>query len=344
MAVCGPSFNLSAQRSWCQARRLLRTMADLRYCIGVDENGLGPRLGPMIVTAVMAEASADGRRLLERKPRGGLARRLGDSKGLVAHGDVALAEAWARVLVGRGAGHNSRGLSPAELVEAISLDGEAALRAPCPDHVAPQCWNTDGEGFEEGVNDDLLKQLNRDLDRLQARGVRVVAVRSVIVCTRLLNDAVEAGRSRFVVDLHAMERLVLALRELAGKEVQAICGKVGGFGAYGKVFGPLAGRLHAVVEEGRARSTYRFPGVGELSFVRDGDSSHLLVGMASLVGKYLRELLMDRIVRHYRQDLPELPTASGYHDPVTKGFVVATESVRRRRRIPDDCFERTKIG
>jgi hypothetical protein len=154
---------------------------------------------------------------------------------------------------------------------------------------------------------------------------------------------VERGQSRFVVDLHAMERLVLAMREMAGQEVRAVCGKVGGYGEYSKVFGPLAGRLHAVLEEGRARSAYRFPGLGEIAFLRDGDASHLLVGMASLVGKYLRELMMDRIVRYYGPSVSDLPPASGYHDPVTAQFVVATESLRRRRRVPGDCFERTRL-
>src|SRR5262245_1713942 len=74
-----------------------------RFRIGADENGLGPRLGPMVVTAVLARVTDDGWRVAGRKPRGGLAERLGDSKQLVSHGDVALGEAWARVLAARGA-------------------------------------------------------------------------------------------------------------------------------------------------------------------------------------------------------------------------------------------------
>ncbi|WP_433930032.1 hypothetical protein AB3662_39660 [Sorangium cellulosum] len=56
-----------------------------------------------------------------------------------------------------------------------------------------------------------------------------------------------------------MDRIILKLGSMAGAEVFAVCGKVGGFGKYGSVFGPLAGRLHLVVEEVRARSVYRFP-------------------------------------------------------------------------------------
>ena len=141
-------------------------------------------------------------------------------------------------------------------------------------------------------------------------------------------------------DLHAMERLILALREIAGSEVDAVCGKVGGFSQYPKAFGPLSGRLHTVIEEGRARSAYRFPELGEIAFVRDCDAENMLVGMASLVGKYLRELLMGRIVQHYRAIDDTLPTASGYHDPVTKNFIVGTEALRQAREVPLSCFER----
>ncbi len=320
-------------------------MSEVCYCIGADENGLGPRLGPMAVTAVLARVSGDGAKVIRRKPRGGLAKRLGDSKGLMSHGDIALGEAWTRVLVARGLGRHRRGDCPDDLVDAVSLDERAVLTAPCPAHVASQCWRHGHERFVDPEEmGDTLRLVARDLDGLARRGVEVVAVRSVLVCTKRLNDAVAEGKSRFVVDLHAMERLVLSFRELAGQEVDAVCGKVGGFGEYGKVFGPLAGRLHAIVEEGRARSAYRFPGLGQIAFVRDSDASHLLVGMASLVGKYLREIMMSRIVHHYRQDDPDLPEVSGYHDPVTAQFIVATEALRRRQRIPASCFEREALG
>ncbi len=306
--------------------------------IGVDENGLGPRLGPLLVTAVLARVTPEGAKVAGRKPRGKLAERLGDSKGLVAHGDVALGEAWARAIATR------EGLSfrdPDQLLHGLLLDSKAELRAPCPRHVEAQCWSAAGEAFE--ADEPLLRTIQHDLDKLAQKGIDVVAVRSVLVCTRRLNEAARAQKSRFLVDLHAMERLVLALRARSDQDVTAICGKVGGLGRYSDFFGPLGGRLHAVVEETRPRSTYRFPGVGELSFVMDADASDLLVGMASMVGKWARELTMARIVRFYREDDPALPDASGYHDPVTAQFVDATAKRRRRLRVEGDCFERVKV-
>lgn len=313
-----------------------------RFRIGADENGLGPRLGPMVVTAVLARVTDDGFRVASRKPRGSMAERLGDSKQLVSHGDVALGEAWARALAARGAARvaydDGPGATPDTLLHAISADDGPTLRSPCPSHVAAQCWSAAGEGFV--APDEMIDTVRGDLDRLAAKGVEVIAVRSVILCPRRMNDALDAGRNRFVQDLHAMERLIADLRRVAGDDVHAVCGKVGGFGKYSDAFGPLGGRLHSVLEEGRARSAYHFPGIGEIAFVRDCDASDLCVAMASMVGKYVREALMGRIVRHYREALPDLPDASGYYDPVTTSFIAATRLVRTSRDVPDRCFER----
>ena len=227
-------------------------------------------------------------------------------------------------------------------MHAISADDRDGLRAPCPRHVASQCWSAEGEALD--APDELVTQVAADLDRMAQRGIELVAVRSVILCARRMNDGLDAGRTRFALDLHAMERLVMELGALAGEEVQAVCGKVGGYGKYGPAFGPLSGRLHTVIEEGRPRSAYHFPGLGEIAFVRDADATDQCVAMASMVGKYLREALMARIVRHYRGELPELPDASGYYDPVTTVFMEGTRLSRARRAIPDTCFERRTSG
>ena len=100
-----------------------------RHRIGADENGLGPRLGPMLTTAVLAEVDDRGHATVERKVRGKLRERLGDSKALVSHGDVALAEAWARVLVERTVG--ARVGTVSELISATrSAAGEVVAGDP----------------------------------------------------------------------------------------------------------------------------------------------------------------------------------------------------------------------
>ncbi len=174
--------------------------------------------------------------------------------------------------------------------------------------------------------------------------MRVHRVLSEVVCTGQLNSEKSQGSNRFTSDLHAMERLLLAMNTHTGEPISAVCGKVGGMSDYARFFGPLAGRLHVCLEQKRERSAYHFPGLGELSFVQDADASHPLVMLASIVGKYVRELLMGNINRFYIQELgtkDEPPkTCSGYHDPVTGAFVKQTAAVRKRLRIVGSCFER----
>jgi len=307
--------------------------------VGIDENGLGPRLGPLVVTAVHARTEGEGHLLLGRRPRGSLAKRLGDSKALVSFGDVTLGEAWARAVsrIARGTTYGS----PDELIDAISADERASLVGRCPAHHVDQCWSNVGEGFSAEAS--MVSRVTSDLEKLSGKGIRVVGTEVVIVCPERLNEAVSRGLSRFAVDLHAMERLALSARATSDTDIEVTCGKVGGYDRYGDAFGPLAGRLHTPICEGRARSEYRVLGLGRIAFVRDADAGHLLVCMASLIGKWVREVLMARVTRYHRTFDPSLPEASGYHDPVTARFIRASALVRRSRRISEDCFERRRL-
>jgi ribonuclease HII len=271
--------------------------------VGIDENGLGPRLGPLIVTAVTAEAADEkAAKVLLGRPGRAFGARIGDSKALVSYKDGALGQAWARVL-GETTGVSAS--SPRDLVAGLALEAETSLQAQCPGAHKAQCWSSDGEVFDAPA--DLVANVRKDLARLERRGARVHSVRVAIVCTRRINEAAHAGTSRFQVDLHTMERLVLDARSRAPEDVVAVCGKVG---------------------------------VGRVAFVRDADEQHLLVCLASLVGKYVRDLLTARVVRHHGRELPHLPLVSGYHDPVTARFVEDTADSRRATDFPMDCFER----
>lgn len=93
---------------------------------GVDENSLGP----LVVTAVLAEVTAAGQRLFTRPLRGKIREDLGDSKRLVSHSGVTRGEAWARVLTG------DAWATPEALFEHLSRESRSSLRKDRPRHVA----------------------------------------------------------------------------------------------------------------------------------------------------------------------------------------------------------------
>jgi len=312
--------------------RLDSSPSESAWRVGADENGLGARLGPLVVTAVLAEVSAEGRAVLARAPRGKVRADLGDSKRLMSHANVSLGEAWARVLTGE------RCETPRQLFEHLSLEGMGSLQKDCPSHITQQCWGFGGEAFES--DNEQLSRIRGHVEAFRRKGVQVRRVLVASRCTQRLNLARQNGHNRFISDLHAMEALLLELRAGLDQDIVAICGKVGGMSDYERFFGPLSGRLRSTLVQSRARSAYFFPGVGEIHFVQDADAKSPLVMLASLVGKYVRELLMARITRFHGDGAEN--KVSGYHDPRTSAWVKATLGRRRSLRILDDCFERTR--
>jgi ribonuclease HII len=303
-----------------------------RYRVGIDENGLGPRLGPMTVTGALVALSATDTAYTAAAAKAGI----GDSKSLCAHGSMSEVERFVLALTERHLSAVPRSLNA--LLDVIGHEEDPQLRALCPDGEAPrQCFASPIElpAFGASVNDAD----RRTADALADAGVYVREVRVSLACARKLNSERERGRSRFDVDLDAMLSIATRLRTSATQELPIACGKVGGRKSY---LGAVS-TLHAlpeVLEETPARSSYRLRGVGVLSFVRDGDASDPAISLASLFGKYVRELTMERIYRYYAAQVPGLTRASGYHDPVTARFVDATALVRARRAIEDVCFER----
>lgn len=306
-----------------------------QYRIGADENGLGAQLGPLIVTAVLAQVTDPRAEMLWKRLPKRVAADLDDSKRLLAHGSVTLGEAWTRVLLG------DNPETPEALLRTLSLETAQQLQAPCPPSAHTQCWHTRADQFQ--AEPELMARIAGHVMQLQHRGLQIIGVKTSITCTKLLNDAKGDGHNRFVADLHAMERLILQLRELAGLEVKAVCGKVGGIADYSRYFGPLSHRLHAVLQVARQHSAYRFPGLGEVHFIQDADAKDPLVMLASMVGKYVRELLMTRIASHYElvDDAGKPFLASGYNDPRTDKLIQLTRKKRREWGIPKDCFQRT---
>ena len=310
----------------------------MRVLLGIDENGLGPILGPLLVTGVAATVSDSGAAIVTKKTRGGLRARLGDSKRIVSFGDTAQGEAWARAIFAS-LGHEVA--TPSALLDLALLNGRASFRSLCPKGHKEQCWPKEPEAF--AAPQEMLKKAHKDIEQLARRGIALSWARSVIVCTKQLNTESRNGLSRFDTDLLAMEQLIMAARDSSATYMHVTCGKVGGYNRYDPHFRLLSKHLRTTVLESRAHSTYAVPHVGEISFVRDAEDAHMLVALASLIGKYFRDLFMARVVRYQQRSLPDLPDVSGYHDPITRRFIEASSLVRKRQKLPDDCFVRIKM-
>jgi ribonuclease HII len=301
--------------------------------MGLDENGLGASLGPLVVTAVVAEVSERGHQRIDRWRRAAKSSLLDDSKRLIRHGDVKLGEAWARVLT------HEFALDPKGLLESISSLPQRQLTARCPRAARGQCWSHAHERFSADAA--LMQRVRAEARRLEALGVRPHLVRSRLVCTDELNERAQSQENRFLVDLHSMEELIVGVHAQLCQPLTVVCGKVGGMHDYTRHFGELGRHAPTALRETKRVSSYRFADLGDVKFVRDADGSDPLVMLASLVGKYLRELFVSRIGDYFSDRVIQIRKPSGYHDSVTRDFVEATREFRRHTAFPASCFERT---
>jgi len=302
--------------------------------MGVDENGLGPRLGPLVATSVAVEVPRYMRSALCER---GLALGLTDSKETGGFGRMGFTESVALALVKRGGGGLSG--SADRFLEVVSPDSRRRLRACCPDApTAGQCWAVDlalpAFGGDVSYGEDLL-------DRLVGRSsLRIIDVRSRIACAGILNAKLASGANKLAVDLELFEDLICTVHAIHGAPLLALCGMIGGIRDYASRLSRFEPDRVRSLAARRGQRRYAVDGVGEVRFEVDADARHLPVALASIVGKYVREICMRRIGEFYRKTNPELALASGYHDPVTTRFIDETESSRVKLGIAPDCFRR----
>ncbi|MFW2389438.1 MAG: hypothetical protein ACN4G0_13950, partial [Polyangiales bacterium] len=115
-------------------------MADM-LVMGVDENGLGPRLGPLVASSVAIWVPRYDRAALCRR---GLALGLTDSKETGGFGRMGFTESVAMGLIERDSGRVPSSVD--ELLGLISPGSRERLRVKCPgEQTAAQCWGLDLE-------------------------------------------------------------------------------------------------------------------------------------------------------------------------------------------------------
>jgi len=300
--------------------------------LGIDENGLGPLLGPLVVTAVAFEAP--------QYDRGHFWKIAGDffpaddSKKMFSRAKMARAEM--ATLGWLSAFHATPSTYPELVASVVELTpGPRICGNKCPDYCRPStaplpCWS-----HSEASDVPAAR-----IDVLQAGGLKPHKVRAVTVCPGEFNSLTGPGKiNKFQLDFNMMMCLVNSLRADYEGPVLALCGKIGSTRRYGNWLDGAKMGLCLPLEEERAVSTYRVDEQLEVAFIRDADGLHLPVAVASMVGKYLRELAM----RDLNLLLGEKGGrwASGYRDRVTREFVSASKKRREELGVFEGCFIRS---
>ena len=297
--------------------------------VGIDEAGYGPNLGPLVMTAVMAETSEDGRAHSDR------VRSLNLWQDLVATVDRAggnPSRLWvddSKAILRGGKGRDRLEAACLATVHAVGLGRPGSLRellaaigAGTPDAAELSPWFDTGDvagSWPWCSGPDWVEALlaRRTLESATATW-RLAAIHSVVVGPRRFNTELTVTDSKAAVHFSAFAQLLRPVWERTRDGVTTVVtgDKHGGRHYY---LEPLLGVFDdAWIDrgpEGAELSRYTIRDSGrqlELNLIPKADGNHGLVALASIVSKTVRELWMDGFNAYWRSRVPGLRPTAGY--------------------------------
>jgi hypothetical protein len=328
--------------------------AMLLYC-GIDEAGYGPLLGPLCVAgAVFAIDGADGAAVDVRPPdlwtllRSAVADRPGvrdriaiaDSKRLKG-AKVGKAHPLRHLERGVLAALVSAGRNPpatdAALVEALGV-ALGSFEA-CPWYARPVELPL-GDSAEA-----LAIAGNRLSVACRGSGVRLARLACRILDGPDFNREARRCRKSELNFRLAMDLVDAIWTDHAGAHPRVVVDRQGGRAQYLEVLGmvfPDASRR--VLGETDSTSRYRLEdarGPITLSFEVESESRHLPCALASMTAKLVRELLMERLNRYFRDLLPALAPTAGYVEDGRR-FLAEIRPTLRRLGIAEEHLVRSR--
>ncbi|NBB94123.1 MAG: hypothetical protein GVY16_00090 [Planctomycetes bacterium] len=316
---------------------------------GIDEAGLGPVLGPLVISsAAFRLDDADAEVDLWKCLKGAVSRTVSASRKRKAAAAVAIADS--KALYNR---HSKRGIEPLETAVlamwTACRDGEsvpqrlADLLGACGDgclgRAATYPWY--GEcGLALPLKArvaDVGFAVNSVRVAMRRAGVQPAGVRAEPIFVGEYNRLVGATHNKATAAFGVVAQLLAELgrhaRKTGEQRLRVVVDRQGGRMRYRE---PLQrvfpdGRLR-IVEESDDRSAYVIDSGGlsaEISFDVGGEERSLPTALASMLSKYLRECCMEMINGFWAGHVAGLKPTAGYHEDGNRFFDEIAEVVER---------------
>ncbi|MEN6458116.1 MAG: hypothetical protein ABFC63_04240 [Thermoguttaceae bacterium] len=300
------------------------------FLLGTDEAGLGPNLGPLLISATVWEAPDDlaGQDLFERlahviseRPQGG-GRRSGPRGRDGEPTPIVIADSKSLYSPEKGLRNLERALwATWGLLGYCPRTWRDVWRVAAPealDEMETVPWYL---GYDEpaptacdGV--DLAGPIEPLRAGLASADIRLVAIRGRAVFAHQLNELIDRYGSKGAALSH--ETLGLAaqmIESLPSGPISVICDKHGGRNRYADLLAEhFPDEFIQIHGEAGPRSTYRFgrPERRVEFCFRVRAEACLPVALASMASKYLRELAMRAFNRFWAARVPDLEPTAGY--------------------------------
>ncbi|HXG13481.1 MAG TPA: hypothetical protein VNK04_27225 [Gemmataceae bacterium] len=315
------------------------------WIVGIDEAGYGPNLGPLVMTAVAcrvpaALAGADLWQALAPAVR----RPTDPADGRLLVADSKLVYSTARGLAGLEAGVMP--LLPLRACPTLAC----LIGRLCPAAAAElggEVWYTGASTLPAAIAADEWAAAAERFE-LTSRERQVVwgQVRSVVVCPRRFNQIVDQGGSKGAVLGHGLAELLRAgLIEEDEEPAFFFIDKHGGRNTYAALLQSAVAEGFVIAhEESRQRSVYSIAGrprAIRLTFQPRADAEHFCVALASMISKYLREVLMREFNRFWQERVPGLKPTAGYPGDAAR-FFQAIRSAARQLGLAEEALWRRK--
>ena len=319
----------------------------MRYFLGIDENGLGPIMGPLVVTGVFAQ----GRKKFFNWFPG-----VEDSKTFFRSRDFrSFKKMEEMVIAAFFAVYNYLPAGPMELIEKISGFPSCPFVIPV-EHVPADCKQGAGIhcGYEgsicyKNVPDSFLwaeiskaEEQGRELKKWMA--IEKCILKQIIckvVCPHSFNAFLEKGNSKLFLDF---VKFVEIIKDTGKDNIEIFAGKIGGLKDYLPYLRySFQGWEITKIEEKKELSFYhiiknqitRF----KIGFYLNVEKTSFLAALSSIIGKYVREIFMYGI----NVSLGNVENrVSGYRDKRTAAFISKNRSLFKSLNIPKKCLFRCK--
>jgi len=306
------------------------------FWIGMDEAGIGPNIGPLVVAAVVWETPGDPcdldfwatfRPVVSRDPKTTTTKLVvADSKAVFqpARGIGPLE----RTVLSAWTWDGAMPMSLSDLLAGSTTRVLLSQSSEAPwhqDHVVPLPHAC--------TADEIGKSAARWHRRSEANGVRLRAICARVVHPPEFNALLERfdNKADAVASVH-LSVAKAAWSMTAAKPTLFVCDKHGGRNFYAGFLSDVTdGGWITALSEGAESSVYRC-GAAEFRFEPRAEE-YGPVALASMIAKYLRELYMLQFNAYWRELLPGLRPTQGYPDDARR-FLNDIAPVLPRLNIP----------